>query len=214
MTPIASRLSLAIALAGCQAAQALADDALPLTSLDAPLPAFVPNSGRGNFTTALNDNRASTTAARRAAEALSAKFSDITTNSISKDDPPATTTPAPAPAAKPAPVASAPTPAPAAEVDPPHIVTTNTSRSFMLTSRQADGDSEARPPSRRRSTTNEKRHRVPRTAVAAQVSEAGDGAADGQKGSGKDLSVIGTKVGFLDLLTNPSLWPSPFGAKP
>lgn len=217
MTPIASRLLLTIALAGCQSAQALADDALPLTSFDTPLPAFVPSSGRGNFTTALNDNRASATAARRAAEALSAKFTDITTNSIAKDDSPPTTTPAPAPApapaAKPTPAASVQTHAPVAAVDPPHIVTTNSSRSFVLASRQADSNDKARAPSRRRLTTNEKRHRVPRV-IAAQVGEKGEGTADGQKGSGKDLAAIGTKVGFLDLLTNPSLWPSPFGAKP
>lgn len=213
MTPIASRLLLTIAFAGCQAAQALADDALPLTSFDTALPAFVPNSGRGNFTTALNDNRASATAARRAAEALSAKFTDITTNSIAKDDSPPTTTPAPAPAAKPTPAASVQTHAPVAAVDPPHIVTTNSSRSFVLASRRTDGNGKARAPSRRRLTTNEKRHRLPR-AVAAQVGETGEGTAEGQKGSGKDLAAIGTKVGFLDLLTNPSLWPSPFGAKP
>lgn len=213
MTPIASRLLLTIAFAGCQAAQALADDALPLTSFDTALPAFVPNSGRGNFTTALNDNRASATAARRAAEALSAKFTDITTNSIAKDDSPPTTTPAPAPAAKPTPPASVQAHAPVAAVDPPHIVTTNSSRSFVLASRQADGNSKARASSRRRLTTNEKRHRVPR-AVAMQTDETGKGTADGQKGSEKDLAAIGTKVGFLDLLTNPSLWSSSFGAKP
>ncbi|MBS0250535.1 MAG: hypothetical protein JSR78_05660 [Proteobacteria bacterium] len=214
MTPIASRLSLAISLVACHAFQALADDTLPLTSLDARLPAFVPNTGRGNFTTALNDNRESTTAARRAAEALSAKFSDVTTNSISEVDALATTAPAPTAAANPAPapLASA---GPVAEIDPPHIVTTTTSRSFMLTSRQADGDSKTRASSRRRSTkTTGKRHGVPNTAVVAHVGEAGDRAEDGQRVSRKDLSAIGTKVGFLDLLTNPSLWPSPFGQKP
>lgn len=217
MTPIASRLLPAIVLVACHAAQAPADDALPLTSLDAQLPSFVPNSGRGNFTTALNDNRASATAARHAAEALSAKFSDITTNSISKDDASVPSAPAPTPAVSPAPVASASTSAPApasvAEVDPPHIVTTNASRSFLLKSRQADGDGKAPPASRRRTITNEKRHRVPRT-VTAKVGEAGNRIGNGQSDSEKSLSAIGTKVGFLDLLTNPSLWPSPFGAKP
>lgn len=210
MTPIASRFLLAMALLGAQVVRATADDAPPLIAPDARLPAFVPNSGRANFATALDANRASATAARHAAEALSAKFADLTTNSITreKEEPATAAAAAPLPAADVAPAASAHVPSP---VDPPHVVTTNTSRSFMLTSRSAGGDKNERRSSKRRSITNETRHHA---APAGAATAPADSLGNAQTATAKNLTALGTKVGFLDLLTNPALWPSPFASKP
>lgn len=210
MTPIASRFLLAMALLGAQVVLATADDAPPLIAPDARLPAFVPNSGRANFATALDANRASATAARHAAEALSAKFADLTTNSIAKEEPSTAAAAAPMPAADAATAQETFTPVPS-PTDPPHVVTTNTSRSFMLTSKRAAAAKHDPRVSKPRAVTNETRHHA---APAGAATARTDSLGNAQTATGKDLSSLGTKVGFLGLLTNPALWPSPFASKP
>ncbi len=198
MRPIASRLLLAFTLIGGYGAPLLADDVpsnARVQTSDASLPAFVPSPRRSNYTTAVNDNSAS--ASRHAAEALSAKFSDITTSSISKDDPPSATMPIAPP-------------------DPPHVVTQRPDvaqredgRSIVLASNQADtGQSDTGKSTKdsaivpRRSNTAGAAHRIPRAAVR----KASSAPPRSQSGSNVSLAAVGQKVSILDLLTNPALW--------
>jgi hypothetical protein len=183
------------ALIGCLAAPVMADEGssgLRLDISNSALPAFVPPSGRGNFTTALNDNSASAIASRHAAEALSAKFSDMTTNSIAKEDQEASTV------------------APVAAPDPPHIVTTPAARSIVLASSHDDEKENAKRPmlTRHRSGAHDQGHRIPRRAFRKAPSTSPrdrQHELPGEESSGS-LAAIGKKVSILDLLTNPALW--------
>lgn len=198
MRPIASRLLLAFTLIGGYGAPLLADDVpsnAGVQTSGASLPAFVPPPRRSNYTTAVNDN--SESASRHAAEALSAKFSDITTSSISHDD-------------------RAPTAMPIAAEDPPHVVTERQDvaqredgRSITLASNQADpGRSEAGKSAKdseitpHRSNTAGAAHRLPRAAVR----KASSPPPRSESGPNATLAAVGQKVGILDLLTNPALW--------
>ncbi|MFT3732348.1 MAG: hypothetical protein QM780_13180 [Hyphomicrobium sp.] len=196
MGPTAIRLVMACAFLGWQAAAASADDATAsVRKSESALPAFVAPSRRGSFATAVNDNSASAAAARNAAEALSAKFSDIATSSISKEE---SQTPTPA-------AAPAPAPAQPAEVDPPHVVTQDTEmRSIVLSSRRSNEEKAVKDKTatRRHSTTRSARPRIPRKTA----SEASGAAPQAELGLSSSLVKIGQKVGFLDLLTNPALW--------
>jgi hypothetical protein len=78
MKSIALKILSILGLIGAQASPILADSA--------SLPEFVPSAGRTTYDIAVHENNASTQNARAAAEALSAKFADITTGSISKAD--------------------------------------------------------------------------------------------------------------------------------
>src|SRR5262249_55547697 len=78
MKPIASKILFILGLMGAQALPVLADSA--------SLPEFVPPAGRPTSDLAVHENNAPAQNARAAAEALSAKFADITTGSISKTD--------------------------------------------------------------------------------------------------------------------------------
>lgn len=192
MKPIASFLLLMIATAavGMHGTSVFADE-VPITSgADTPLPAFVPTSRLRNFATARDDNDASAIATRQAAEALSAKFSDITTNSISKDAPPP---------AK----ATAQIPMPPAEADPPHVVTeTGEARSFVLSSTTRNEDAiGTRPAPPHPSRLKTQNRRMPRNEIDTSSLKV----ANEDRGASPNLAVI-AKVGLFNFLTNPALW--------
>jgi len=203
MGPIASRLLLAIAIIGGHAVSSMAGEVAPgARLLDPALPAFVPPSGRGSFKTAVSDNSASAVAARRAAEALGAKFSDITTGSIA----PAATTPA----ATPSPSSIS---LPSAETDPPHVVAPeDEGRSIVLSSRHgADAktvSAAGKPKPQIRSKSRDAEHGTSRSAAQDRVGAPAQGSPE----KVASLAAIGQKVGFVELLTNPALWHWPSGA--
>ena len=90
MKPIASAILFAVASLSIQASPILAQSSSPgaqlQTSNATALPQFVPSTGQTKYTLAVQENNSPSTAAREAAEALSAKFAGITTGSISKSD--------------------------------------------------------------------------------------------------------------------------------
>ena len=90
MKPIASAILFAVASLSIQASPILAQSSSPgaqlQTSNATALPEFVPSTGQTKYTLAVQENNSPSTAAREAAEALSAKFAGITTGSISKSD--------------------------------------------------------------------------------------------------------------------------------
>ena len=85
---IAARLILALSVIAAHTAPVLADGSSASNATEPgafALPAFVPKARQANYATAVNDTN-SAVGARRAAEELSAKFADVTTNSISRDE--------------------------------------------------------------------------------------------------------------------------------
>ncbi len=183
MGPIASRLFLAFVLIGGHAAPILADDgssksALP-TSSGSTLPQFISAAVRTNYVEAVNDNTAPADSSRHAAEALSAKFSDITTSSIGKDEKAAT------PPMK------------------PHVTVTESkdARSIVLAANQPDDPKSVKIlTAPHRSKSAKAGHRIPRGARRKNE------AARDPSTASASLAMIGQKVGFLYLLTNPALW--------
>ncbi len=184
MEPIASRLLLVFALSGGYVATARADAMSSKAQLqisNAALPAFVPKAGQGNYASAVTTSKSSAAAARDAAEALSAKFSDITTGSISKDDTALA-------------VQKSPRPASAQGAEGRSIV--------LAVSKAVDDPKREKSPTSpsRRAKTPETADRIPRSIVRKAA------APRGSIPTIASLTSIGQKVGLLDLLTNPALW--------
>ncbi len=173
-----SRLLLALAIIGGQAAPMFAEEASSL----AALPAFVSQTGRANYSEAVNDTR-SNVQARRAAEALSAKFSDMTTSSISKDE-----------------RSSA-----IAYADPSVVERSDASRSIVLAVNRPEDPKnptfEAPEPAPKALAPT---RRIPRRAMTKTSEPVRRGTS--AQAPHNTLASIGQKVGFLDLLTNPALW--------
>jgi hypothetical protein len=193
MKSTVSAIFLALALISSHAPPIFAESASsavrPQTSNVSVLPEFVPSTGRTTYTLAVEENKG--TAARRAAEALSDKFADITTGSISKsDDPEAKTLPA-----APAQQAAQPT---HASQQAPH--TTNP-RSIVLAANERPNGSGRKTSPPDRAKGNEAVHRIPRAALAKEAHS------HSPTDTRQILAVVGQKVGFLDRLTNPALWP-------
>ena len=187
MKPIASRLYLILVLTGAHVAPTLADDRSSgsgLQTSDSHIPAFVPPLGRRNFRTAMDGPESPELAARQGAEALSAKFAGTTASSINDG-------------------VKASSPVPIAETDPPHVVATPTgARSIVLASRQADETRSTKGAKFKRPHNSRSAHRIPRTALRkAQFTDREHSGA-----SAANLAAIGSKVGALELLTNPALW--------
>jgi hypothetical protein len=195
MEPIASRLLLAFVVIGGEVGPSLADGTVSADHLrDPALPAFVSPSGRSTFKTAVTDNSASAIAARRAAEALGAKFSDITTGSIS-------------PGAPPSPPEAAPesTPLPQAEADPPHVVEPkDEGRSIVLSSRQNSDVKASKDLGKSQTRTKLGEMGRGTSRNGARKQSAAPSATSTSGGTG--LAAIGQKVSFVELLTNPALW--------
>jgi hypothetical protein len=191
MGPIASRIMLVLVLVGSRVAPLFAGESDVMMRLGAPdpsLPTFVPASGRGNFTTAVNDNSASAVAARHAAEAMSAKFSDISTSSISNDAIEV------APSEPREPVVS----------DPPHTeLPKGDARAIVLKS-----SSGPRPSGKaaRLASSGEVKAQPRRVIPRNGIEEKGRLSESEPNGGNSGLAAIGQKVGLLHLLTNPALW--------
>jgi hypothetical protein len=182
MKPIASKLFLVIAVLGGFGATSRADEIYSNTrgqSSNGTLPAFVSLSGRNEYASAVSDHSASATAARHAAETLSAKFSDITTGSIPKAD-----------------AASKQARSRVAVQD------STAARSIVLTPNQAEDPktTTARAADATAVKVPQAARRLPRRAVR-KASEPRE-----LEASNAGLVAIGQKVGFLALLTNPALW--------
>lgn len=90
------------------------------------------------------------------------------------------------------------------KVEPPVEATdANGTRAIVLAANRQDDPKTADIPasSSRRARAGRAEHRIPRSAV-----ERTDRAAHGSAASHESLAMIGQKVGFFDLLTNPALW--------
>lgn len=176
---IAARLILALSVIAAHTAPVLADGSSASNATEPgafALPAFVPKARQANYATAVNDTN-SAVGARRAAEELSAKFADVTTNSISRDEAAAEISPQ--------------TAQPAVEADD--------SRSIVLAANHPDDPKlvtgSLPPPSRPK--------HVPKSATKGGTLRDSRLPAGG---TAENLASIGRKVGLLDLITNPALW--------
>ncbi len=180
MGPVASRLFSAFVLIGIQSISVRADDHISQAPSDkAALPEFIPTTGRANYAKAINDNSAGTVSARHAAEALSAKFAEVATSSISKDDQGVAVHPKSRTEA----------------TDRGDI------RSIVLTANQLDDPKDVKMAAGGpHEISSAKTHPLPRRSLRIREP------VRSSDSSGGTLASIGQKVGFLHLLTNPALW--------
>jgi hypothetical protein len=160
------------------------------------LPAFVPSAGQTKYALAVRENNSTGDAAREAAEALSAKFADITTGSIAKSDGDA----APVSAAQ-APPVPAPQPAQRPVADPVKPTAQSTeARSIVIAANQLSGEADVKKQHAPRSKGSEAAHKIPRAVVAKETR-------DRDQAAGREsLVAIGQKVSFFERLMNPALW--------
>ena len=197
MKPIASAILFAVASLSIQASPILAQSSSPgaqlQTSNATALPEFVPSTGQTKYTLAVQENNSPSTAAREAAGALSAKFAGITTGSISKSD----ETMAEAAPATPVEHAAQPLLASASQ----RAAQPTDGRAIVIASNQSPEESSPKKSAGDAAKANESVRRIPRTAVAKETRSHFRGA------TGASLAAVGEKVGFLDKLTNPALWP-------
>lgn len=185
MKSSASAILLAAASLSIQSSPILAQSSSPggqpQTSNASALPEFVPSTGQKKYTLAVQENNATGGAAREAAEALSAKFAGITTGSISKSEDTAAEAPPP--------------PLPQQAAQP------TDARAIVIASNRPPEESRPKKSAGDGAKGNESIHRIPRTAVAKETRSHFRGAMR------ESLAAVGEKVGFLERLTNPALWP-------
>lgn len=195
MKPIASAISFAVASLVIQAspilAQSSSSQAQSQTSNTSTLPEFVPSTGRTKYTLAVRENNSTEDAAREAAEALSAKFADITTGSIAKSD----DSVAPAP---PMPDRQAAQEPPTDPIKP--AAQPAEARSIVLAANQPSEEPGTKKPPATRLKEHEAVHKIPRAAVAKETRDRY------RVSTRESLAAIGQKVSFFERLTNPALW--------
>ncbi len=188
MKPIASAIFIAAASFVVQASPIWAQQQISDASA---LPAFVPSAGQTKYALAVRENNATGDAAREAAEALSAKFADITTGSISKSDGDA----AQAPPMAPRQVAQVPV------ADPVTPTAQSTeARSIVIAANPPTEEADAKKSRAPRSKEHEAVHRIPRAAIEKEAR------VRYQAAGRESLTAIGQKVSFFERLTNPALW--------
>jgi hypothetical protein len=132
-------------------------------------------------------------AARRAAEALGAKFSDVATGSISPGGQAQRL------------AAQAPEPTMPLPFDPPHAGTPNDeARTILLSSKHTDDPKLAKRSTKTASRSKPKDMRRKTSAYALHGPAVRS--TNAQVNGEATLATIGQKVSFVELLTNPALW--------